>query len=49
MHEELDTDEVDKVFTGVPIAELKKEPPKPEPLPTAPPVPENVVAPGATA
>jgi len=49
VHEELDTDEVDKVFNGVPIADLKKEPPKPESLPTAPPVPEHVIAPGAPA
>jgi cell division protease FtsH len=45
VHEELDTDEVDKVFNGVPINELKKEPPKPEPAAAAPPVPETVAAP----
>ena len=45
VHEELDTDEVDRVFSGVPINELKKEPPKPEPVPIAPPVPEKVIAP----
>ena len=28
VHEELDAEEVDKVFVGVPIGELKKEPPK---------------------
>jgi len=51
MHEELDTDEVNKVFAGVPIAEVKKEPPKiqaspppvsepvPVPVPEAPPRP----------
>ncbi|HXD88204.1 MAG TPA: ATP-dependent zinc metalloprotease FtsH [Urbifossiella sp.] len=47
MHEELDTDEVNKVFAGVPVAELKKEPPKPAPTPTptATPQPEPVAAP----
>ncbi|MDB5307357.1 MAG: ftsH 3 [Gemmataceae bacterium] len=45
VHEELDTDEVDKVFNGVPIADLKKEPPKPDPRPVAPPVLETVAAP----
>jgi cell division protease FtsH len=44
-HEELDTEEVERVFAGVPIPDLKKEPPKPEPVPEAPPVPEKVVAP----
>ena len=39
MHEELDTEEVDRLFAGVPLADLKKEPPKPEPTP----VPEPVV------
>ncbi len=33
MHEELDTDDVDKLLAGVPITELKKEPTKPEPEP----------------
>jgi cell division protease FtsH len=31
MHEELDMEEVDRLFAGVPIAELKKELPKPQP------------------
>ena len=46
-HEELDTDEVNKVFAGVPIGELKKEPPKPTPTPTptATPQPEPIPAP----
>jgi cell division protease FtsH len=45
-HEELDAEEVDKVFAGVPIPELKKEPPKPQPVPeVAQPVPEKVAAP----
>jgi cell division protease FtsH len=48
VHEELDTEEVDKVFAGVPISDLKKEPPKPQPVPeVAPPVPEKVAAPEA--
>ena len=46
VHEELDTEEVDKVFAGVPIGELKKEPPKPEPVPERVPTPETVAAPG---
>ena len=42
MHEELDAAEVEKVFAGVPIAELKKDPPKPVAPPAATPeaVPE---------
>src|SRR5205085_2234627 len=34
-HEELDTEDVNRLFAGVPITELKREPPKPE----LPPVP----------
>ena len=37
IHEELDREEVEKVFAGVPVTELKKEPPKPVLTPTAPP------------
>jgi cell division protease FtsH len=33
VHEELDTEEVNKVFAGVPISELKKEPPKTAEMP----------------
>ena len=40
MHEELDTEEVDRLFAGVAIADLKKEPPQPQPTP----VPEPVAA-----
>ena len=41
-HEELDTDEVNRLFAGTPIAQLKKEPPKPAapPPPAAEPEPE---------
>ncbi|MBY0514647.1 MAG: ATP-dependent zinc metalloprotease FtsH [Gemmataceae bacterium] len=47
-HEELDTEEVDKVFSGVALADIKREPPKPAPVPAeAPPVPEKVIAPEA--
>jgi cell division protease FtsH len=45
LHEELDAHEVELVFNGAPISELKKEPPRPEPIRVAPPVPEPVVAP----
>ena len=45
MHEELDMDEVNKVFAGVPIAEVKKEPPKPAPLPMPAREPEPIAAP----
>ena len=45
MHEELDTDEVDKVFRGVAITDIKKEPPRPEPVPAVPAVPERAAAP----
>ena len=46
-HEELDMDDVNRLFAGVPIAELKKEPPKPElPTPAAvAPVPEPAAIP----
>ena len=40
VHEELDTEEVDRLFAGVPIADLKKEPPKPQ----ITPIPEPRVA-----
>jgi cell division protease FtsH len=49
MHEELDTEEVNKVFAGMPIGELKKEPPKPQPvrapLPEPEPIPQVEVPP----
>lgn len=41
-HEELDSEEVERVFAGVPITDLKKDPPK---AADAPPMPENVIAP----
>jgi len=44
VHEELDGEEVEKVFQGVPIADLKKEPAKPDPAPAV--VPEPTAAPG---
>jgi cell division protease FtsH len=47
VHEELDTDEVDKVFAGVPVAEVKREPVRPLPIPVIPPVSEPVPAPEA--
>ena len=38
LHEELDADEVEKVFAGVPIADVKKDAPKvAPPVPAAPP------------
>lgn len=42
LHEELDREDVEKIMAGVPITELRKEPPKPEPVPEPPAV---VVAP----
>src|SRR5207244_3884549 len=45
MHEELDTEDVNKVFAGVPIAELRKEPPKPLPAPSLFSEPEIVAPP----
>ncbi len=45
VHEELDTEDVNKVFAGVPIGELKKEAPKPLPAPSVLPEPEVVKAP----
>ncbi len=45
VHEELDTEDVNKVFAGVPIGELKKEAPKPLPVPSVLPEPEVVKAP----
>ena len=45
VHEELDTEDVNKVFAGVPIGELKKEAPKPLPVPSVLPEPEVVKSP----
>ena len=49
VHEELDTEDVNRLFAGVAITELKKEPPKPEtphaPLPSAAPEPATVPEP----
>jgi cell division protease FtsH len=46
-HEELDTGEVDRLYAGVPIAELKKESEKPVPPPAAPVEPEPEPVPDA--
>jgi cell division protease FtsH len=40
LHEELDRDEVEKIMAGVPISELRKEPPKPKQAPIPTPVTE---------
>ena len=48
VHEELDAEEVDKVFAGVPITEVKKEPPKAEVPAATETKPEVVVAPEPT-
>jgi cell division protease FtsH len=45
VHEELDTVEVDKVFNGVPLGEVKKEPQRPDPVRVAPPVSEPIAPP----
>ncbi|HEY3789257.1 MAG TPA: hypothetical protein VGL71_10395, partial [Urbifossiella sp.] len=45
MHEELDTEEVNRVFAGAPIEGVKKEPPKPQPIAAPTPTPEPLVAP----
>ncbi len=45
VHEELDTVDVNQVFAGVPIGELKREAPKPLPVPSVLPEPEVVKAP----
>jgi cell division protease FtsH len=45
LHEELDREEVDKIMSGVPLSELRKELPKPKPLIVPPPVQDIVVAP----
>ena len=52
IHEELDREEVEKIMAGVPISELRKEPPKPRPIPVptleaeTKPVPEPPPKPG---
>jgi cell division protease FtsH len=46
VHEELDAEEVDRVFAGVPIGELKKEPPRPAEIPAMTETkPDLVIAP----
>ncbi|HEV3386820.1 MAG TPA: ATP-dependent zinc metalloprotease FtsH, partial [Gemmata sp.] len=44
LHEELDRDEVEKIIAGMPISELRKDVPKPQPIPA----PEVTVVPTAT-
>jgi len=52
MHEELDREEVEKIMSGVPITDLRKEPPKPAPeaeppgVVVAPPAPDVPPKPG---
>ncbi len=45
LHEELDRSEVEKIMAGVPITELRKEPPKVVPTAVPEPAPEPVTAP----
>jgi cell division protease FtsH len=52
LHEEIDREEVEKIMAGVPVAELRKEPPKPKPttapdaVTIAPPAPDVPPKPG---
>jgi cell division protease FtsH len=45
VHEELDMEDVNRLFAGVPIAELKKEPPKPAAAPPVVAAPEPASVP----
>lgn len=45
IHEELDRDEVEKIMAGVPLSELRKEPPKPKPIPAPTPSAESAPVP----
>ena len=47
VHEELDGDEVERVFQGVPIPDIKKDPPRKEAIPVAPPQPDPTPVPDA--
>jgi cell division protease FtsH len=52
LHEEIDREEVAKIMAGVPVSELRKEPPRPKPaaepdgVTVAPPAPETPPKPG---